>query len=294
MLFNDRTITAVCTPPTHVTNDGTGYPMLVFYEDSNTVVSSKTGDRYGLVNRPIRKIELAELPFWKPMISPFVGHQVRGEPLIDHDKMAHMHNVAYTYARPDKERKAARAWLQDPSQHYMKRADEGHEGELITRRVLSYGLSSAGYDVRLADEFKIFSNANSSQIDPKNLDEGCLVDGVVKTDTDGARYVLLPPNSYLLGHTVETFDIPRDVMVVALGKSTYARAGAIVNVTPIEPGFRGSVVIEVSNSTPLPLRLYAGEGIAQFLFFRSEPCLVSYDDRNGKYQDQQGLVLPKV
>jgi dCTP deaminase len=164
-----------------------------------------------------------------------------------------------------------------------------------SRKILSYGLSSFGYDVRLADEFKLFTNLNSTVVDPKKIDNQCLIDAEVKTDTDGAKYVILPPNSYILGRTMEYFTIPRDVMIVCVGKSTYARAGAIVNVTPIEPGFEGAVVIEISNATNLPLKIYAEEGCAQFLFFRgSEECRVSYADRSGKYQGQTGVTLPTV
>lgn len=162
-------------------------------------------------------------------------------------------------------------------------------------KVISYGTSSYGYDVRLADKFKIFTNINSMIIDPKRFDDKCLVNGEVRVDTFGDEYVILPPNSYLLGYTVETFDIPRDVTAIAVGKSTYARAGAIVNVTPIEAGFKGSVVIEVSNSTNLPLKIYVGEGIAQFLFFEAtESCAVSYADRGGKYQGQSGIITSLV
>lgn len=162
-------------------------------------------------------------------------------------------------------------------------------------RILSYGLSSAGYDVTLDDGFKIFTNINSRIIDPCNFDERCLVGGEVLTDDNGLRYVILPPNSYLLGLTKEYFCIPRDVMVVAVGKSTYARAGAIVNVTPIEPGFEGKVVIEISNATGLPMKIYADQGVSQFLFYRaSQECDISYADRKGKYQCQAFLVLPKV
>lgn len=162
-------------------------------------------------------------------------------------------------------------------------------------KVISYGTSSYGYDVRLADKFKIFTNINSQIIDPKRFDPKCLVDGEVLTDDWGDQYVILPPNSYLLGHTMETFVIPKNVMIVCLGKSTYARSGAIVNVTPIEAGFEGVVVIEVSNSTNLPLKIYVGEGIAQFLFFEAEEfCAVSYKDRGGKYQNQIGIVTPLV
>jgi dCTP deaminase len=163
-------------------------------------------------------------------------------------------------------------------------------------KVISYGVSSFGYDVRLAAEFKIFTNANGGVIDPKRLDESAvLIDGIVRIDEWGDRYVILPPNSYLLGRTMEYFIIPRDIMVVCLGKSTYARSGAIVNVTPIEAEFEGNVVIEVSNSTTLPMKVYVGEGISQFLFFKgNEPCMVSYKDRGGKYQGQTGITNAKV
>ncbi len=163
-------------------------------------------------------------------------------------------------------------------------------------KIISTGASSYGYDVALSDKFKIFTNINSAVIDPKRFDERCLIDADIKHDEDGSKYVILPPNSYLLGVTVERFKIPRDIMVICVGKSTYARAGAIVNTTPIEPGFEGNVVIEVSNSTNLPLRIYAFEGIAQFMFFQgNEPCVVSYADRAGKYQGQEAqIVLPKV
>ena len=162
------------------------------------------------------------------------------------------------------------------------------------KKVISFGSSSFGYDVKLTEEFKIFTNVNNVEINPKELDEDCLVDGKIHEDEWG-RYVIIPPNSYLLGRTKEYFNIPRDVLVLAVGKSTYARAGAIVNVTPIEPGFSGVVVVEVSNSTPLPMRIYANEGIAQFLFLKGdEECETSYADKDGKYQGQRTIVLPKV
>ena len=175
---------------------------------------------------------------------------------------------------------------------------ETRGGELCAeqRKIISRGTTSYGYDVSLASELKLFTNLNSSIIDPKRMNEDCLVDAEIKLDqTTGERFVILPPNSYMLGHTVEYFKIPRDVLVICLGKSTYARAGAIVNATPIEPDFMGVVVIEISNSTNLPLKVYVEEGIAQFLFFRGDrPCQVSYGDRQGKYQGQTGVTLPKV
>lgn len=163
-------------------------------------------------------------------------------------------------------------------------------------KVISYGVSSFGYDVRLADEFKIFTNANGGIIDPKRMDvDAVMIDGIVRIDEWGDKYVILPPNSYLLGRTMEYFRIPRDIMVVCLGKSTYARSGGIVNVTPIEAEFEGNVVIEISNSTTLPMKVYVAEGIAQFLFLKgNEECMVSYKDRGGKYQGQVGITHAKV
>lgn len=162
-------------------------------------------------------------------------------------------------------------------------------------KALSFGTSSFGYDVRLADEFVVFTNTHSAFIDPKRLDPTSLSSINIQTSDDGDKYVIIPPNGYLLGKTVEEFKIPRDIMVVCVGKSTYARAGLIVNVTPIEPGFIGRIVIEISNSTNLPARIYVNEGVSQFLFFQgSEECDVSYSDRNGKYNFQTGLQLPLV
>lgn len=162
------------------------------------------------------------------------------------------------------------------------------------RNVLSFGVSSFGYDVCLDEKAKIFTNQNASIIDPKKLDEGTLNDAKVYTDADGAKYVILPPNSYMLGCTKEYFKIPRDVMIVCVGKSTYARAGCLCNTTPIEPGFEGNVVIELANATTLPMKIYLNEGIAQFLFFRGNPCETSYADRSGKYMGQKDITLPRV
>ena len=154
--------------------------------------------------------------------------------------------------------------------------------------VISYGLSSYGYDIRVADEFKVFTNINSTVVDPKNFDARSFV------DVKGA-ICIIPPNSFALSKTVEYFRIPRDVLTVCVGKSTYARCGLIVNVTPFEPEWEGFVTLEISNTTPLPAKVYANEGIAQVLFFQSdETCEVSYADKKGKYQRQQGLTLPKL
>ncbi len=160
--------------------------------------------------------------------------------------------------------------------------------EQVRQGVISYGLSSYGYDARIADEFKIFTNINHTIVDPKDFDPRSFV------DFRGPECII-PPNSFALARTVERFRIPRDVIVVCVGKSTYARCGIIVNVTPLEPEWEGIVTLEVSNTTPLPARIYANEGIAQFLFFRGdEPCETSYADKKGKYQAQQGLTLPRL
>jgi dCTP deaminase len=154
--------------------------------------------------------------------------------------------------------------------------------------VISYGLSSYGYDARVSEEFKIFTNVDSATVDPKNFNEKSFVDRT--TDV-----CIVPPNSFALARTVEYFRIPRDVLVICLGKSTYARCGIIVNVTPLEPGWEGHVTLEFSNTTPLPAKIYANEGACQFLFLQgNEPCETSYADRAGKYMGQQGVTLPKL
>lgn len=154
--------------------------------------------------------------------------------------------------------------------------------------MISYGLSSYGYDARCSPEFKIFTNVNSAIVDPKNFSSSSFVD----RETD---ICIIPPNSFALARTVEYFRIPRDVLVVCLGKSTYARCGIIVNVTPLEPEWEGHVTLEFSNTTPLPAKIYANEGVCQFLFFKGDqPCEVSYRDRSGKYMNQTGVTLPKI
>lgn len=157
---------------------------------------------------------------------------------------------------------------------------------------LSFGLSSCGYDVRLAPTVKAFVNVHSGIIDPKIPETQQLTDLKVHQDLTG-EYVIVPPHTYILGHTVEVFDIPRDVFVLAVGKSTYARKGIILNVTPIEPGFKGTVVVELANTASLPCKVYVNEGVGQFIFFKTEPCAVSYADRSGKYQGQRGIELGK-
>jgi dCTP deaminase len=154
--------------------------------------------------------------------------------------------------------------------------------------VISYGLSSYGYDLRVADEFKIFTNVNSAVVDPKKFDERSFV--TIRADS-----IMVPPNSFALARSVEYFKIPRDVLTICVGKSTYARCGILVNVTPFEPEWEGFVTLEISNSTPLPAKIYANEGLCQILFFQGdEPCEISYKDKAGKYQNQTGIVLPKL
>jgi len=161
------------------------------------------------------------------------------------------------------------------------------EGQ-VRNGVISYGVSSYGYDIRVADEYKIFTNVFSAVVDPKNFDAKSMVD--FKGDV-----CIIPPNSFVLAKTVEYFRIPRNVLTVCLGKSTYARCGLIVNVTPFEPEWEGYVTLEISNTTPLPAKVYSNEGIAQVLFFEGdEPCAISYADKKGKYQKQQSIVLPKL
>lgn len=182
------------------------------------------------------------------------------------------------------------AWIQNMALKYqmIEPFEPGQIKEINNNKIISYGTSSYGYDVRCASEFKIFTNINSALIDPKNFDSKSFVD--LEADV-----CIIPPNSFVLARTIEYFRIPRDVLVICLGKSTYARCGIIVNVTPLEPEWEGHVTLEFSNTTNLPAKIYANEGVAQMLFFESdEPCKISYKDRSGKYQGQKGVTLPKA
>ena len=162
------------------------------------------------------------------------------------------------------------------------------EERQVRTGVISYGVSSYGYDLRIADEFKIFTNINNTLVDPKRFDTRSFVDYQ-------GEVCIVPPNSFALGRSMEYFKIPRNVLTICVGKSTYARCGIITNVTPLEPEWEGFVTLEISNTTPLPAKIYANEGIAQVLFFESdEACETSYADRQGKYQGQQGIVLPTI
>jgi len=159
---------------------------------------------------------------------------------------------------------------------------------LIQKGVISYGISSYGYDIRVANEFKIFTNVYSTVVDPKNFDPRSFVD--FKGDV-----CVIPPNSFALGRSVEYFRIPRNVLGICIGKSTYARCGIVINITPLEPEWEGHITIEISNTTPLPAKIYANEGIAQVIFIESDDiCEISYKDRKGKYQEQRGITLPRI
>jgi dCTP deaminase len=176
-------------------------------------------------------------------------------------------------------------WIKEKS---LKGMIEPFESAQVRKDVISYGLSSYGYDIRVADEFRVFTNINSTVIDPKNFDSSSFV-------TIKAATCIIPPNSFALARTVEYFRIPENVITICLGKSTYARCGIIINVTPFEPGWEGNVTLEISNTTPLPAKIYANEGIAQVLFFEGdEPCLTSYRAKGGKYMGQTGVTLPRL
>jgi dCTP deaminase len=181
-------------------------------------------------------------------------------------------------------------WIRRMAEEYgmIEPFESGQVRDSEQGRVISYGTSSYGYDVRCSDEFKVFTNINSAIVDPKNFDSNGFVD--VKSDV-----CIIPPNSFALARTVEFFRIPREVLTICLGKSTYARCGIIVNVTPLEPEWEGHVTLEFSNTTTLPAKIYANEGVAQMLFFGgNEVCETSYKDRAGKYQGQTGVTLPKA
>jgi dCTP deaminase len=180
----------------------------------------------------------------------------------------------------------ADSWIREKA--LQERMIEPFCERLADKGVVSYGLSSYGYDIRVSNEFKIFTNINATVVDPKDFDEANVVNFI-------GDVCIVPPNSFALARTVEYFRIPRNVLAICLGKSTYARCGIIVNVTPFEPDFEGHITIEISNTTPLPAKIYANEGIAQVLFLEGdEPCEVSYKDRGGKYDGQTGITLPKI
>ncbi len=229
---------------------------LVWQDDGGKLFSQKKD------LRPYQKEHGADT--WKPMIEPFEPKQVKTRTRAIHCKQS--------------------TWEEDRKKVIGQgRLDPEPDGDTIEEKIISYGVSSYGYDLRLSNKFKIFSNIASALIDPLNMSDTCYV------DREG-DFCIIPPNSYILGHTIETVHMPRDVTAICMSKSTYARAGAIINPTVIEAGFIGQIVIEISNATPLPMKVYANQGIAQLLFLKSdEQCEVSYADRGGKYMHQQGV-----
>ena len=273
----DKEIISLCTKPTHLVYDESGTPTEFIgppytFEQKLLIRNwSNENGRYIYVGQPyavpvdaISGKVREEVDSWKPVIDNF-------EPA--------------------------------PVRYVHKETGEGRtivtEEELDQfKKVISYGVTSYGYDVRLsdrADQLKIFTNLHSSEIDPKNITEENFAEPIIRTDSQGSKYVLIPPYSYLQGPTVEYFRIPRDVLVIVLGKSTYARSAVICNTTPIEPEFEGNVVIEVANLSSSPVRCYLNEGIAQFCFIKgNEECRTSYKDKAGKYQGQTGLTYAKV
>lgn len=274
---SDKWIIKKCEKPTHVCRDSGKW----FWEGVDNFIPGRV--QYSPVSN-IQEVSIADLLRFAEqnpshgMISPFEREQVRSEkprPFSVHQEIL----------RQCKEEGGI--WPR-----IFHREDEWDAAELgrVARspKKISYGVSSYGYDVRCADEFKIFTNINSQLIDPKNFNDKVFVDHKGPT-------CIIPPNSFALARTVEFFKIPRNVLTVCLGKSTYARCGIIVNVTPLEPEWEGHVTLEFSNTTNLPAMIYANEGVAQMLFFEgNEECLTSYKDRGGKYQGQLGVTLPKA
>lgn len=276
-VLSDRWIIHRCTKPTHQTYDRMGMPVKLisppYSKEEQDLIDNwcneNNRDIYG--NKPYAipleatPFKEDDLPLWNPMIDGFFSKPVRyvdrltGKPVY---------------------------------------INKGEEVPDTVRKVISFGTSSFGYDVRLKadpENIKVFTNVFVSEIDPKNITEKNFASPEIRTDEQGAKYVLIPAHSYIQAPTMEYFRIPRDVLVIVLGKSTYARSALICNVTPIEPEFEGEVVIEVANVTNSPVRCYLEEGIAQFVFLQgNEECLVSYKDKLGKYQGQTGLTLARV
>lgn len=268
-LKSDKWIRRMCVPPEIVTVGHNGPNIRQFNRDPHVphnlppvFVDRSTGQRENtngdMQYAPWSPVNPFHAALWRgPMIEPFEPNQVRS--------------------------------IKDESDwSYPDGPNMPPEEHVNERKIISYGTSSYGYDVRCSNEFKIFTNVNSAIVDPKNFDPQSFVNFV-------GDVCIIPPNSFVLARTVEYLRIPRNVLTVCLGKSTYARCGIIVNVTPFEPEWEGYVTLEFSNTTPLPAKIYANEGIAQVLFFESdEQCETTYRDRDGKYQGQHGVTLPKV
>lgn len=272
-VLSDRWIIQQCTKPTHRFHDKRSDTVSRLitppYSEYQSQVINERGFFGKYRNRTHREyavpLKEKELKDWKPMIEGFCERPVRyvdkvtGEPVF---------------------------------------LNKGEQVPETVRRIISYGVSSFGYDVRLKadpDQIKVFTNIFAPEIDPKNITETNFATPTIKTDEHGAKYVLIPAHSYIQAPTMEYFRIPRDVLVVVLGKSTYARAALVCNVTPIEPDFEGEVVVEIANVCNSPVRCYLEEGIAQFVFLQgNEACLTSYKDKLGKYQGQTGLTYARV
>ena len=290
-ILSDIQIKELCVPPPFMVLRRRVLPSTTtcqyrdeehFSNESKETLDKQTlahSQQFGIISGVIsyRETTPEEKAAFRPMVSPYEPKQVRTRPrpLTDAEYRA----VASNHPMHAKDFPDGPLPMPDG----VRIDENGITIDGQVEKIISWGQSSFGYDVRLANEFKIFTNINSTVIDPLNYDAQCHIDHV-------GEYCIIPPNSYILGRTLEYFKIPRDIMVICLGKSTYARVGAIVNVTPIEAGFEGHVVIEISNSTPLPLKVYANMGISQFVFFKGDhSCEISYADRGGKYQGQTGV-----
>jgi dCTP deaminase len=275
MILNDRDIRKLCLVPTHQVFSYHNNTRHLYAHIDDYLYSVDTGHRYQYEDQalPLEKLTPEQqrgfvsgggiVPGgnedWGRMIYPFEPKQVKTRTVF-----------------------SRQALIDKLQGHATSESIESTE-----QKIISYGTSSMGYDVRLGRKFKIFTNVFSEIIDPLNMPDRAYVD-------HEGDFVIIPPNSYVLGHTIEYFRMPEDVVAICVGKSTYARAGCAINVTPIEPGFEGQVVIEIANQTPLPMKVYADMGIAQFMFLRGDLCEISYAKRAGKYQGQLGITTARV
>lgn len=290
MIRNDKWIKSKCMPPLATVSWLMHNPINPDQILRGRVSETIVGDPFTNIDEEVKKLMEKEryvvpssvltmltpdevIENFKPMIEPFLPMQVR---TLGQDRHLKMLNMPAGTAKELRDKLVM---------------DFDGDDVFENTKIISKGLTSFGYDVSLAEDFKIFTNINSSIIDPLNFSEDTL------HSTSAKDHVLLPPHSYLLGHTPEYFRMPRNVLALCVGKSTYARCGVIINVTPIEPGFEGHVVVEIANTTSLPVKIYVNQGIAQFIFFEGDDCETSYADRNngegGKYQKQTGVTLAK-
>lgn len=275
-ILSDVEITSLCVMPTKILDEDKywiekGKPYFepdIYYPDPRDAIAVGERREEAIRQKCMRDLTDEEKAAFKPMIEPFHPNLIREV-------------TDYTEQTADMELKG-----------YVQKVPVRVP---FTHRIISKGLSSFGYDITLSEHVEIFHNINSTIINPKKFDHECLTKAAIHRSEDGSRYIILPPNSYLLGYSVEYFRFPRDVTAVFIGKSTYARAGLIVNCTPAEAGWEGQLVIEAGNLTSLPMMVFIDEGIAQALFFKgNRECQTSYLDRGGKYQGQTGLTTAKV